>query len=504
MSEKKIIKNTIVLYIRMIVIMAVTLYTSRIVLDVLGVIDFGIYNIVGSVVVSLVFIQNTLISSSQRFFSYYIGRRDDNMIMRVFSMNLNIHILFIVIIVLLLETIGLWFLNNILSIPEDKIPAANVVYQLSIATFCLNILRIPYNAMIISYERMNIFAICSIVEAMLKLLIVYFLLVVDRNKLIIYALLIFLVSFIVNTIYIIYCRIKFRKVTNYSFIRDSSLFREMIGFSGWNLLGGATGVATNEGPNYFMNVYLGVTINASMGIAKQVSTAVYHFTSNFQMAFNPQIVKLYASGKMEELYSLIIRASNISFYLLLIISLPITVNANYIFNLWLVKVPSYAVEFSVLMLIAQLVAAISSPLWMTAHAIGTIRNYQIAISVISLMILPLAWLLLLFNYNPQWILLCNIFINAGIFVYRIIYLKHKLNLPVKKYTVEVVQRCSLVTLLSLPVPLICTYLSVTSMINIVLTTMTCGFIIYNIGLDIETKRKIADMTYRIFTNIVRK
>lgn len=487
----------------MIVIMAVTLYTSRIVLDVLGVIDFGVYNIVGSVVVSLVFIQNTLISSSQRFFSYYIGRKDENMIMRVFSMNLNIHILFIVIIVLILETIGLWFLNNILSIPDNKIPAANIVYQLSIATFCLNIFRIPYNAIIISYERMNIFAICSIIEAMLKLLIVYFLLVVETNKLITYALLVFLVSFIVNTIYIAYCRFKFKKETKYLFNRDKSLFREMIGFSGWNLLGGATGVATNEGPNYFMNVYLGVAINASMGIAKQVSTAVYHFTSNFQMAFNPQIVKLYAADKKDELFSLIIRASNMSFYLLFIISLPIIVNANYIFSLWLVEVPTYAVEFSVLMLIAQLVAAISSPLWMTAHAIGNIRNYQIALSIISLMILPLAWLLLLFNYNPKWILLCNIFINAGIFAYRILYLKHKLNLPVKKYTVEVVLRCFLVTLLSVPVPLICTYFGVTSLVNIVLTTIVCGSIIYSVGLDLETKKKIVNTSLSLLSNIVR-
>lgn len=455
-NQKRIIKNTVMLYIRMAVIMLVTLFTTRVVLDVLGETDYGIYTIVGSVVVSLVFIQNTLISSTQRFISYELGRGEEGRPNEVFSMSLNIHLIFMAAVVLLLETIGLWFLNSVLNIPADRMYAANVVYQLTIATFCVNLYRIPYNATIISQENMDIYAILSIAEAILKLAIVYALLVLSYDKLITYSVLVFAVTLIINLMYITYCKKKFPSICSYRLIKDRKLFKEMSGFLGWNLLGGVTGVATNEGPNYFMNAFLGVRINAAMGIAKQVSSAVYQFTSNFQMAFNPQIVKSYAAGDKEALFDLIYKSSAVSFYLMFIIAFPFILCSDVIFNLWLVEVPEYAIEFCILMMLSQLVAALSSPLWMVAHAIGNIKNYQICISTINLLIIPISWGVLYFKYSPLCILAFLILINVLVFVYRLLYLRSKIAFPCFDFFKKVIWKCIYQLILIVPLPILLT------------------------------------------------
>lgn len=492
-DQKRIAKNTVMLYIRMIVIMLVTLYTTRVVLNVLGETDYGIYNIVGSVVVSMVFIQNSLMSATQRFLSYELGLGDGGDVAKVFSSSINLHIKFLVIIVVILETIGLWFLNRVLDIPPERMLAANIVYQFSILTFCLNLIRIPYNAIIISYESMNIYAVLSIVEAFLKLSIVIALKYLYSDKLIAYGVLVFVITLVINSLYIAYCRRHYKEDTTPNFRGDIIVIKKLRGFLGWNLLGGVTGVATNEGPNYFMNYYLGVTVNAAMGIAKQVSGAVYQFTASFQSAFNPQIVKAYASNEKEYLYDLINKTSLLSYYLLFIFAFPIILCADFIFELWLVNVPQYTVTFCILMIISQLISALASPLWMVAHATGNIKKYQIIISIINFMIIPASYIVLSKDWSVYYILAFQVFLNISIFIYRLWFAKTNVGFPVMKYLREVGLKCLLLSFVISPIPV---FLSIRANglwqnIGVVLITMAISVVVFfSWGLDKITRDAI--------------
>lgn len=494
-DQKRIAKNTMMLYIRMIVIMIVSLYITRVVLNLLGETDYGIYNIVGSVVVSMVFIQNSLMSATQRFLSYEMGLKEKGDVGRVFSSGMVLHIRFLVVIVVILETIGLWFLNRVLDIPADRMFAANIVYQFSILTFCMDLIRIPYNALIISYESMNIYAVLSIVEAALRLLIVIVLQYLGSDKLILYGILICVLTLVINSLYVSYCWKNHREETKLRLSGDKKTIKKMRGFLGWNLLGGMTGVVSIEGPNYFMNYYLGVTVNAAMGIAKQVSGAIYSFTSNFQSAFNPQIVKAYASEDKEYLYSLIYKTSLLSFYLLFIVAFPVVICADFIFDLWLVDVPQYTVIFCVLILFSQMIAALSSPLWMVAHATGDIKNYQIVISTMGLIVLPSAFLIFHFGYPPYYILAVQVVLNIAIYIYRLFFAREKVGMSIKNYIKEVVLKCLVLTICIIPIPLVLSLFAEGFMQNlcvVLLAIIITGTVFYYGGLDKDTRKEIKE------------
>ena len=450
-EQKNIAKNTIFLYIRMIVVMAVSLFTSRVVLDKLGVEDYGIYNIVGSIVVAFVFVQNSLISATQRFLSYSKGAKDKTM-SQVFSTSMVIHLIILFAVVVLLETVGVWFLNNIIKIPEERRYAASIVYQLSVLTFCFNLLRIPYNALIVSNEKMSIYAYFSILDVFLKLIIVFLLSISNRiDRLVLYGWLMTGVTLIVSLSYYLYCKIKISDECRIKLRWNINEVKEQFSFSMWNLFGGISGIASTEGPNYFMNYYLGVTANAAMGIAKQVSSAVYGFTSSFQTAFNPQIVKAYASGEKNYLFSLIFRTSKMSFFLIYVISVPLILCSRDVLEIWLTIVPEYTQSFCALILIAQLLAAISSPLWMAAHAIGNIRNYQLIISSFSYLMIPVSWGVLAFGFEPYWIIAFQSVLNFMALVFRVNYLKSMISFPSKEYyTSVVIKFLVVIPLLTIP------------------------------------------------------
>lgn len=499
-EQKRIMKNTVMLYIRMAVIMIVSLYMSRVVLDVLGEQDYGIYNVVGSVVVSLTFIQNALISATQRFLSYELGKNNGGGVNIIFSMAMNIHVLFTMVIVIVMETVGIWFVNNVLNIPEARMFAANVVFQFSIATFCINMLRIPYNAVIFSHERMNVYAIMSIAEAVLKLALVFILVYLGNDKLIIYAVLIFIITLIINIMYVIYCKEHFSEVCHYKLYRDKDLFKKMTSFLGWNMVGGVTSIAITEGPNYFINVYLGVTVNAALGLAKQVSSAVYQFTSNFQSAFNPQIVKAYAMDDKYYLFELINKTSQMSYYLLFLIAFPVILCADVLFDIWLVNVPKYAVEFCVLILISQLISALSSPLWMVVHATGNIKNYQITLSIINLLILPIAWIVLSLGFSPVYIIMAQVAINILIFAYRLWYLHGHIEFDLCSYSKSVLLKSLILTMLIVPVPVL-TRIFIDGFKGVIISfiaAITITIIVfYYIGFDEDTKRQIKSFVSKI-------
>ena len=448
-NNKRIAKNTAMLYIRMLLIMAVTLYTSRVVLEVLGVEDFGIYNIVGGVVVLFSFINNAMATATQRFLNFALGRNDIKEVGRVFSMSMTAHISIALLVLLLAETIGLWFLLTQMNIPDGRMNAAVWCYQFSILTTCVQIIRVPYNACIIAYERMSFYAYISILEVILKLLIVFLLSIDGLDKLILYSILMFLVTVAVCYAYKIVCNRNFN-ISRYSFFWDKILYKKLMSFSGWSLFGSAANVGAQQGLNILLNIFCGVAVNAAMGIATQVSSAVYSFVSNFQTAFNPQIVKSYAAGEKDYFVELVFKGSKYSYFLLFIIALPVYVCCRECLEIWLVNVPEHAVSFCKLMILFLLLDAIQGPLWMSVQATGKIRNYQLLMSLLILMNLPLSYLFLKMEYAPEIVLIVKVVVNLAIYIVRIIYLNVLYSFPGIQYLKEVIVRVLLVTFVVYP------------------------------------------------------
>lgn len=449
-NNKRIAKNTLMLYIRMLLIMVVHLYTSRVILKALGVEDFGLYNVVGGIVVLFTFINNAMVSSTQRFLNFEIGRKNYSEAQKVFSASLNIHFIIAFVILLLSETLGLWFLNKYIQIPAGREVAANWVYQFSIIVSILNIIRSPYNAAIIAHEHMSFYAYVSIVEVILKLAIVY-LVYFFVDKLIAYSFLMMLVAVIILGVYYIFCKKKY-DICRYRFEYDKQRYLELASFSGWSLFGSLANVGASQGINIILNMFFGVAVNAAMGIANQVNAAVYQFVSSFQTAFNPQIIKSYAAGDRTYFISLIMNTSRYSFLLLFLLALPIYICCPEILSIWLGTVPEYAVEFCRLMLLFLLIDAVQGPLWVSAQATGKIRNYQILMSVLILLNLPITYVLLIFFKNPEIALIVRVAINFITAVARVIYLNHLYDFPIGRYMKDVILKCIMVMVISYPIP----------------------------------------------------
>lgn len=431
-DNHRIAKNTFYLYFRMLITMAVSLYTSRVVLDVLGAEDYGIYGIVGSVVVLFSFLQNAMAGSSQRFFSYELGKECGGDIGRVYSVTLITYIIIAVTVLILGETIGLWFLESQLVIPEERTFAANLVYQFSLFSLVVNIIQIPHNALIVSHERMSIYACVSVIDVVFKLLIALLISIASCDKLVLYGMLMVTVNLISFSIYYFYCRNSFSQC-RLCWVRDKNLLNRLLSFTGWALCGNIANVAAQQGGNIILNMFFGVLLNTAYGIANQVSGAVYAFVTNFQMAFRPQIVKLYASEEKEAMCQLIYRASRFSFYLLLIIAVPFVVNADYVFNLWLKEVPDYSVLFCQLMIFYCLIDSIQAPLWMMIDASGNIKTYSLWLSGILLFNLPLSYLLLRTCCPPATLLIVRVVLNLVTAIIRIFYVKKAFEFPSGEY-----------------------------------------------------------------------
>lgn len=446
-NNKRIAKNTIYLYVRMLFMMAVTLYTSRVILEVLGIEDYGIYNVVGGIVVLFAFINNSMVMSTQRFLNYELGRDDKHEASRVFSASLTLHWFIAVFTFLLAESVGLWFLCNHIKYPSEREFAVLVTYQFSILTTCVNIIRAPYNAAIVSHEQMGFFARISVIEAVAKLAIIYLLTISPWDKLVSYAALIFGVVFIITLCYYLYCK-KFFSICRYDYFWDKSLYKRLASFSGWSLFGGVANTAASQGLNVLMNIFFGVTINTAMAVASQVNAAAYSFVTSFQTAFSPQIVKSYAAQEREYFVGLIINASKYSYFLLFVICMPLYVYCEEVLSIWLTEVPPYAVSFCKLMLIVSLLDAIQEPLWMSVQATGKIRNYQLLMGVTILANLPISYLFLKLKYLPEIVLIIKIAITVLRLIIRVIYLNRLFSFPIIRFAREVLVKVSIVTLFS--------------------------------------------------------
>lgn len=456
-NTKRIAKNTIMLYFRQILIMLVSLYTVRVVLNVLGAEDYGIYNVVAGVVVLFSFVNNAMATSTQRFINYSLGENNLTKVTQVYSVSLIIHGLIAIVFLVLAETIGLWFVTCKLNIPPERHTAALWTYQFSIISTIFTIFRVPYNATIIAYERMSFFALLSIVEAICKLLVVFLISSLNFDKLAFYSFLLCIISALITLIFKLYCNVKI-ETAKYTKVKDKALVKELFAFSGWNLFGASANVANQQGTNIVLNMFTNVTVNAAMGIANQVNAAVYSFVSNFQTAFNPQLVKSYAADEKENFMSLLFRSAKLSFFLLLIIVVPLYVNVDFVLLIWLKNVPQYSVEFVRLILIWSLIDALNGPLWMAASAKGNIRNYQIFVSIFIFLNLPLSILLFVFGFSPVCVLYIRIAINIFLTFWRLFYLKRHIGLNVKDFIIQVIIRCFIVCGISfLPMMIIAKY-----------------------------------------------
>ena len=447
-STKRIAKNTLMLYFRQILIMLVSLYTVRVVLATLGAEDYGIYNVVAGVVVMFAFVNNAMASGTQRFLNFYLGKNDAERTNQVYSASLVIHALIALFFVAVAESAGLWFVGRKLNIPAERHGAAMTVYQFTILTTVFSILRVPYNATVIAYERMSFFAALSIVEAALKLAVVFLLQISSVDALVFYAFLLAVVAFLVTASYKVYCNRVF-PIAHYKRVNDFGFVREQLSFSGWSLFGAVANVSCSQGTNIVLNMFTNVTVNAAMGIANQVNSAVYSFVGNFQTAFNPQIVKSYAEGNKKYFIDLICGASKVAFFLLTFLTVPLLVNCEFVLSVWLKDVPEYSVRFVQLILIWSLIDSWNGPLWMAIQATGDIRRYQILISLFIFLNLPFTIAAFLLGASPEWILIIRIAINLFNTFWRVFFLHPRIGLPRRRFVFGVLLRCSLVFAASL-------------------------------------------------------
>lgn len=427
--------------------MLVSLYTVRVVLNTLGAEDYGIFNVVAGVVVLFSFVNNAMATSVQRFLNFYLGKNDTEKTRNVYSASLVIHGVTCLIFVVLAETVGLWFVNAKLNIPTGRSNAAFWCYQAAVITTLANIMRVPYNAVIIAYEKMSFFVGLSIVETVLKLAVVFLLKVSNFDKLIFYSFLLAAVSFIILAIYKFYCNKNF-EIAHYKKVQDKGLRKELVSFSGWSLFGAVANVANSQGTNIVLNIFTNVTVNAAMGIANQVNAAVYSFVSNFQTAFNPQLVKNYAAGEKKELNQLIFRASKFSFLLLWLIVLPLSLNLETVLTLWLKNVPDYSVGFVQLILVCSLVDCMTYSIAVAVQASGNIKFYQIIISCFIFANLPLSILFLFLGMSPYSVLFIRFFLCLLILVFRVVYLTFSQSFPVRNFIFQVLLKCAFIVAVS--------------------------------------------------------
>lgn len=463
-SNKLIAKNTMYLYIRMIVIMVVTLFTSRIVLDALGAQDYGINDIINGVVILFSFLNTALLTGTQRFLNFYLGKNDLKKVNSVFCMSMNTYIILCGIILFVGETLGLWFVSSKLNIPQDRHEAALWVYQFTLLQFVISFIRIPYNATIIAYEKMNFYAYISLVEVAAKLIVAYSIYITSYDKLIIFSLLNTIVSIIILLAYKFYSN-KNYIVSKFKLFWDKTIFKEIFSFSGWSLFGSMANLTAQQGLNILLNLFYGVTLNAAAGIANQVSSAVNGFVSNFQMAYQPQITKSYAANDIHRFNNLIFQTSRHSFYLMFVIIVPLSVALDTILDLWLVTIPEYTSIFCRLILIFLCMDAFTMPIVFGVQATGKIRNYQILMAVLILLNFPFAWLVLHAGFPPYSIWLVRIGVNVLVIAARYIYMWKENKFPILNFAKDSLMPVCLVIVVSIPLPLCLKFFLETSLLN---------------------------------------
>lgn len=470
-NNKRIAKNTLLLYVRMLFIMAVQLFTSRVVINTLGVVDYGIYNVVGGIVTMFAFLNGAMVTSTQRYITFELGKGNLQRLKEVFTTCIQIHLIISLVIIVLGETIGLWFLYEKMVIPEERFTAAMWVYQLSILTMCVQVMSVPYNSDIVAHEQMGVFAAISVIEVVLKLAVVYMLVIGNFDKLILYAILIAAIQLLIRLFYTKYCNKHFPESR---LIRafDKQLVKEMGKFMGWNIWGNLAGTLFGTGLNLLLNVFFGPAVNAARAVAVQVEAAIANFSTNFLMAVNPQITKLYAQNNLQDMHKLLFRASKFTFMLLFVLSLPVVIETDMILRVWLKIVPDYTVIFLRLLLCIVIVDSVARPLMTAAAATGDVKLYQSLIGGILLSIVPIAYVVLKLGGSPASVYVVHLVICIIAFLTRLLVIKPMIRLSLRQYLSSVVLRCLVITAVSMPLCLLVKHILP---VGILSTVIVCLF-----------------------------
>lgn len=457
-SNRRIAKNTAYMYIRMLLTMVVSLYTSRIVLQTLGEKDFGTYSIVGGVVVLFTFISNAMATGTQRHLSYELGKENGDVPI-IFSACFRIHLWISLIIIVLAETVGLWFLNYKMNFPEGRMLVVNLIYQISILTCIIDIVQTPFNAAIISYEKMSFYAYLSIAQVLMKLGVAFILVLLPWDKLLLYAALIFSVHVIMVVVYAAY---SFRNLPGIKLvsINEKGIYRRLISFSGWSLFGSLANVGYQHGINIIINLFFGVALNAAVGIANQINSAVSSFVSGFQQALNPQLVQSEAAGDKDRQLDLIYKSSKFSFFIVFIIAFPLIANLACVLSIWLGNYPLHTEELSILVMAGLLISCLSGPLWVTIYATGKIKYYQIVVSIVALSVLPVSYLAGRMGASPEVIFVIRASNFIFVLLVQLFFLHRYITLNIWKFVKSVLVPVFLILFMT-----ICFYLIIHQIIQ---------------------------------------
>ena len=506
-KNKLIVKNTGILYARMLVMMAISFFTARMTLSALGVTDYGVNNVVGGLVSMFSLLSTSLSTATGRFLTFGVGENDIVKLKKIFCISVNIHIILAFIVVAAIETLGVYFLNHKMTIPSSRMTAAHWVLQCSVITFAVGLYSIPYNAAIIAHEKMSAFAYMTIFDAITRLLIVFSIYYYGGDRLILFAVLTLIQSIIRQSIYHIYCHRKFEEC-RYRLEWDSKLGKSMFSFAGWNFIGCTAGLMKDQGVNIVINMFYGPAVNAARGIAMQINGIVGQFIGNFTMALNPQIIKDYATNELEHMHKLIFWGTRLSYYLFMFISIPIFFEVEKILQIWLGQIPTHTVLFARLVLTLSLSEVISNTLITSQMATGKIRNYQIVVGGILLLNLPLSYLLLRIGMIPE-ITVCIAIILSQIALFaRLYFLRSMIKLSIGRFIRKVYFNVITVSILSLLPPLVCYLTMQPDIIRLlVLCTVSClssGLVIYYIGCDCIERKMILEYAKKLMRKIHHK
>lgn len=504
-ANKRIAKNTMLLYIRMGVMMIISFFTARITLNALGVTDYGINNVVGGLVSMFSLISSSLSSSVSRFMTFGLGKGDRKELNTIFSTSVNIHIILAVIVVIAIETIGIWFLNNKMVIPAERLTAAHWVLQSSTLMFAVGLLSVPYNAAIIAHEKMGVYAYFTLFDAFSRLAIIFAIKYYGGDKLILLAIISIIPTLIKQFYYWYYSKKHFEECT-YHVIWDKRVFKEMFGFAGWNFIGCTAGLAKDQGVNVAINMFTNPAINAARGIAMQINGIIGQFIGNFMVAINPQIVKEYATGNLKRMHTLIFKSTRFSYYLFLFLSVPILLEVETILYIWLGQVPAHTVLFTRLVIILSLAEVISNALITAQNATGKIKNYQIVVGGILLMNFPISYILLRMGYIPEITVVVAIVISQICLFARLAFLKNMVKLPVGAFIKDVYCNIIIVTAVALVIPLFCHSFIEAQYFRLLavcaVSVITSALAIYFIGCNKEeralAKRYVGKLKRKIF------
>ena len=493
-SNKRIAINTILLYIRMFVTMIVGLFTSRVVLDALGVEDFGIYNVVGGFVSMFTIVRSGLVSSTQRFITFDLGRGDKRELNRTFSTITLIYIILCIFVFIVAEFVGVWFIENKLTIPSERLYASRWVFQFSLITLIITLLSNSYNSLIIAHERMKAFAYITIYEVFAKLAVAYILFVTSFDKLIVYAALLCIVQVTVPVLYFIYCNFQFKDEIKLHWKLDWKKVGEIYSFAGWSMMGGFASIGFTQGLNMLLGMFFTPVVNAARGVAVQVQSIITQFVTNFQMAIDPQIIKSYARGDIYYMGSLISTSARFSYYLLLLVSLPVMLEAEFLLNLWLVEVPEYTPLFFRLIIITTMFDAISNPYGKAIHATGKIRNYQLICSTLLIAIVPVAYIVLKLGGAPYTVFIVHIALGFMAMICRIILANKVIAVSFLEFTKQTAIPIINVTLFAILLPIVTHYCINNNIIRFFVVGFTSVVVvcscIYLLGIT-PSERKLA-------------